>query len=200
MLLNSYGQPTILEEDDVNMGLAEWMNAPVILCNKDSLQERYFPINWKGTLYTSESIITSITESNIKLPWDMSYNKIPLLPHEVFNVTLQGGNNIKLTMMPLYDNMVYIIEDEYVKSLVCDNLTPKDIYYITHQKLVRARIKEGVDVLYINDGIYQESHNQDRHPGNVIAKIKWFSTRKPNIVPTLKCCLFVIQCGLGKSK
>ncbi|XP_013115756.2 uncharacterized protein LOC106093255 [Stomoxys calcitrans] len=170
MLLNSYGQPTILKDDETNASSLEWRDAPMILCHKDSIFERYFPKYWKGTLYSSEAIINSVIQSNDQVPWTVPYKSIPLLPSEVFNITLKGGNKIKLTMIPLFENMMFIIEDEYVKSIVTDNLTPKDLYHLTHQKIARDRINEGIDVLYINDAAYQELEKNDKNPSKVLLR------------------------------
>lgn len=55
-------------------------------------------------------------------------------------------------------------------SILTDNLTQNDLHVFQYKHIVRQCVKEGIDILYINDTAYYDSESKYKFPSKFILR------------------------------
>ncbi|XP_037813749.1 uncharacterized protein LOC119604914 [Lucilia sericata] len=171
MFLNYFGQPTLLTPIKTYLNFEEFQKAPLLLCHNTALEGKLLPKDYSGNIYATEEILNAIKQKKYKL--NTSHTQ-PICPNEVYNINLNGVENphlvknIELTAIPWdKENVIYLIKADNITNLLTDIIT-EDMDVLIQNKILRNSIKSGIDVLYVNDGVYHKSAELKTYPSECL--------------------------------
>ncbi|XP_023296746.2 uncharacterized protein LOC111679403 isoform X1 [Lucilia cuprina] len=171
MFLNYFAQPTLLTPSKTYLNFEEFKKAPLLVCHSTALEGKLLPKNYSGNIYAIEEILNAIKQKKYKLN---TFHTQTLYPNEVYNINLNGVENlhgvknIELTAIPWdKENVIYLIKADNITNLLTDIIT-EDLDVLVQNKILRNSIRSGIDVLYINDGVYHNSAELKTYPSECL--------------------------------
>ncbi|TMW49128.1 hypothetical protein DOY81_005783 [Sarcophaga bullata] len=172
MLLNYFGQPTLLDTNKMFFNIEEFKESPILVSHKDALDGKLLPKDWSGYIYSTGNILSELnqkTYNNIK-PLGMK----TLNPNEKHNVCIGKDDSqckvkdVELTAIPWNnENQMFLIKADNVTNLLTDMIT-NDMQAFIQNSILRKATKNGIDVLYINDGLYTKTEQLTMYPSECL--------------------------------
>ncbi|KAM7355482.1 uncharacterized protein ACRADG_001517 [Cochliomyia hominivorax] len=167
MLLNSFAQPTLLSPQKT-LNFEEFQEAPLLLSHKNALDGKHLPRNWCGNIYGTEEMLNEIIN---KRYFGLKHKNIhPLTPNVVHKIKINDDDyqgrvkDVDLILIPwVKEYVMYLIKADNVTNLITDMIT-ENMEVFVQNKTLRENIKMGIDVLYINDGVYSNSSLLKEYP------------------------------------
>ncbi|XP_065359447.1 uncharacterized protein LOC135953465 [Calliphora vicina] len=171
MLLNCFAQPTLLSARKTYLHYEEFQNAPLLLCHKNALQRKLLPKDYSGNMYATQEILNEVKQKKYKIK--PSYAQA-LSPNETHSINLNAEENhykvknVNLIAIPWNrEFVIYLIKANDVTNLLTDMIT-EDMGVFVQNKILRDGIKSGIDVLYVNDGVYHKSTELKIYPSECL--------------------------------
>ncbi|XP_037940089.1 uncharacterized protein LOC119672973 [Teleopsis dalmanni] len=157
MILNSIGQSFLIRSQNEKANIPAHINddmtqkdAPILLNDIDMIKYTSKPVEWHGCLYTSKNIYDELQKqfNQLSIP-------VCILDANVPNKFKLGDKECEITMFPIKDKVVvFLIKDGYTTNLHTNNLGDFTIFSLSPG--LREAIRAGIDVLYINDTVFQK--------------------------------------------
>ncbi|CAD7014004.1 unnamed protein product [Ceratitis capitata] len=147
MLLNDFGEPVAPEE------FAEKqldLRAPLLLASPNTSLKNV-PEDWCGIIYTTRRVIKEskdLSSASPKRIGELEENK----PTEI---RLPNGSRISITPFSWSigrqeTKLIFLLKDEYI-TRICIDVLANTLNSIISNNVLRKAIKEGVDVVHLND-------------------------------------------------